>query len=273
MCELSVLKSGILVVSFGTSVLRAFKSCIESTEQKISNRFKDYEVRRAFTSGMIIKKLKREEGIHVDTVPEALIRMKNEGLLEVYVQPLHIMPGEEYDKIVLDVKKYADFFDRLVVGRPVLYRKDDYIAAAKALKNQIPLLDRDEAVVLMGHGSSHPGNASYAMFQYVLEDMGMKNVFIGTVEGYPVIENIIPRLKENKIDRVILMPFMLVAGNHALNDMAGNGNNSWEKILKEEGFQVTTYIHGLGENKAYQEIYLKHIEDCIDGNPLMGKKN
>ena len=90
---------------------------------------------------------------------------------------------------------------------------------------------------------------------------------------YPVIENIIPRLKENKIDRVILMPFMLVAGNHALNDMAGNGNNSWEKILKEEGFQVTTYIHGLGENKAYQEIYLKHIEDCIDGNPLMGKKN
>ncbi|PRR85106.1 Sirohydrochlorin cobaltochelatase [Clostridium luticellarii] len=269
---MSILKKGILVVSFGTSILETLKSCIENTEQEIRNKFKGYEVRRAFTSGIIIRKLKREMGIEIDTVAEALLNMKNEGFSEVYVQPLHIMPGDEYDKIVLDVKKYGSFFDKLVVGRPVLYRKDDYVTAAKALENQLPLLKQNEAVVLMGHGSSHPGNAIYAMFQYVLEDMGMKNIFIGTVEGYPVIENIIPKLRDNKIEKVILMPFMVVAGDHALNDMAGDDSNSWKEILKSKGFEVSTYIHGLGENRAFQRIYVQHVEDCINGNPLMNTK-
>lgn len=266
------LKKGILVVSFGTSVLETFKSCIENTEKEIKKKFREYEVRRAFTSGVIIKKLKREMKIEIDSVPEALIKMRNDGFSKVYVQPLHIMPGDEYNKIVVDVRKYSTFFDKLVVGRPILYRKDDYITAAEALKSQIPTLGRNDAVVLMGHGSTHPCNASYAMLQYILDDLGLKNVFIGTVEGYPTIENVILKLKKNRIKKVTLMPFMLVAGDHVLNDMAGKGSGSWKRILKNEGFEVDVYIHGLGENKDFQKIYVQHVEDCIGGNPLMGKK-
>ncbi|MEY8000243.1 sirohydrochlorin cobaltochelatase [Clostridium sp. Mt-5] len=269
---MSILKKGILVVSFGTSVLKALKNCIQATEQEIGKEFKGYEVRRAFTSGVIIRKLKREMKLNIDTVSEALDKMKYEGFSEVYVQPLHIMPGDEYDKIICDVKKYEAFFDRLIVGKPVLYRKDDYTIAAEALKSQIPDLREGEAVVLMGHGSSHPCNASYVMFQYILDDMGMKKIFVGTVEGYPVIENIIPKLKENKIRNITLMPFMLVAGDHALNDMAGEDSSSWKEILKNKGFQVSTYIHGLGENKAFQKIYVQHVKDCIKGNLFMNEK-
>ncbi|MHC6180572.1 sirohydrochlorin cobaltochelatase [Clostridium sp. JNZ X4-2] len=269
---MNILKKGILVVSFGTSVLKALKNCIETTEDEISREFKGYEVRRAFTSGIIIRKLKRKMKINIDTVSEALDKMKDEGFSEVYVQPLHIMPGDEYDKVICDVNKYAVFFDKLTVGRPVLYKKNDYTIAAQALKSQIPDLREDEAVVLMGHGSSHPCNASYAMFQYILDDMGMKRIFVGTVEGYPVIENIIPKLEENRIRSVTLMPFMLVAGEHALNDMAGEDSSSWKEILEDKGFEVSAYIHGLGENRAFQKIYVQHIKDCIKGNLFMNEK-
>lgn len=265
-------KRGILVVSFGTSVLRTFKNCIEDTENEIKNEFKEYEVRRAFTSGIIIKKLKSQNKIYIDTVPEALDKMRDEGFREVYVQPLHIMPGDEYDKVVHCINEYQGFFSKLVLGRPVLYRKHDYVIAARALEKQLPLLGQNEAVVLMGHGSSHPSNSSYALFQYVLDDLKMRNTFVATVEGYPEIDNVIPKLKKNNIEKVTLMPFMLVAGDHAVNDMAGEDEDSWQQILKSKGFEVNTYLHGLGENKAFQEIYVQHIRDCIEGNPLMDEK-
>ncbi|OAA91211.1 sirohydrochlorin cobaltochelatase [Clostridium ljungdahlii] len=265
-------KRGILVVSFGTSILGTLKNCIEDTENEIRNEFKEYAVRRAFTSGIIIKKLKNQKEIYIDTVPEALDKMREEGFREVYVQPLHIMPGDEYDKVVRCVNEYQGSFSKLVLGRPVLYRQSDYIIAARALKKQLPPLSQNEAVVLMGHGSSHPSNSSYALFQYVLDDLKIRNTFVATVEGYPAIDNVIPKLKKNNIEKVTLMPFMLVAGDHATNDMAGEDNDSWKQILKSKGFEINTYLHGLGENKAFQEIYVQHIRDCIEGNPLMDEK-
>jgi len=265
-------KIGILVVSFGTSILGTLKNCIEDTENEIKNEFKEYEVRRAFTSGIIIRKLKKQRGIYIDTVSEALDKMKDEGFSEVYVQPLHIMPGDEYDKVVRCINEYQESFSKLLLGRPVLYRKNDYVIAARAFEKQLPPFSENEAVVLMGHGSSHPSNSSYALFQYVLDDLEIKNTFVATVEGYPAIDNIIPKLKKNNIEKVTLMPFMLVAGDHAINDMAGEDEDSWKQMLKSEGFEVNTYLHGLGENKAFQEIYVQHIRDCIEGNPLMDEK-
>ncbi|AZV57976.1 sirohydrochlorin cobaltochelatase [Clostridium sp. AWRP] len=265
-------KRGILVVSFGTSILGTLKNCIEDTEDEIRNEFKEYAVRRAFTSGVIIKKLKSQNGIYIDTVPEALDKMRNEGFREVYVQPLHIMPGDEYDKVVRCINEYQGSFGKLVLGRPVLYRQSDYVIAARALEKQLPPLSQNEAVVLMGHGSSHHSNSSYALFQYVLDDLKIRNTFVATVEGYPEIDNVIPKLKKNNIEKVTLMPFMLVAGDHATNDMAGKDKDSWKQILKSKGFEINTYLHGLGENKAFQKIYVQHIRDCIDGNPLMDEK-
>lgn len=266
---MSITKKGILVVSFGTSVLETFKSCIESTENRIKDSFPEYEIRRAFTSNIIIKKLKKEHNIYIDTATEALEKMRKEGFDEVYVQPLHIMPGDEYDKIIYAVSQQVSNFDKLVLGRPMLYREKDYTIAAEALKTQLPETKEDRAVVLMGHGSTHPANASYALLQCILNDSGIEKIFVGTVEGYPIIQNIIPRLKEKNIREVVLMPFMLVAGDHAINDMAGEEMDSWKSILENKGFEVSVYLHGLGENKAFQEIYVQHIKDCIEGNPLM----
>ncbi|MBA5850984.1 sirohydrochlorin cobaltochelatase [Clostridium sp. cel8] len=264
---------GILVVSFGTSILSILKSCIENTENSIKREFEGYEVRRAFTSGMIINKLKSDYNLNIDSVDEALEKMLQDGILEVYVQPLHIIPGDEYDKLVEVSKKYKSRFNKIVVGRPLLYREGDYKIAASALKKQLPEYGDSEAIILMGHGTSHPINASYSMLQNILRDEGMKNIFVSTVEGYPVLENTICVLKEKNIKRVILMPFMLVAGNHVVEDMCGEDKNSWKNILKNMGFEVDLYLHGLGENKAFHEIYIQHIKDSINGNPLLMEMN
>lgn len=267
-------KKGILVASFGTSYPDAMKSCIESTENKVKESFSDYEVRRAFTSNIIIKKLKERDNMDVDTVELALEKMKKNGFSEVIIQPLHIMPGEEYDEVLEMVAKYAKdkSFDKLIVGRPILYREEDYRIAIDALKNQMPELKKDEAVILMGHGSPHPANSSYSQLQFMLQESGYKNVYVGTVEGFPLLDNIIPKLKSYGIKKVTLMPFMLVAGDHANNDMAGDEDDSWKSILKKNGFEVEIYLHGLGENKGVQDIYVQHIKDSLDGNPLMEKK-
>lgn len=267
-------KKGILVVSFGTSYLDALKSCIESSENKIKDSYKDYEVRRSFTSGIIIKKLKERDKMEIDTPEAALDKMKKEGFTEVIVQPLHIMPGEEYDEVKAVVDKYIanKSFEKIVLGRPTLYRTEDYKKAIEALKGQIPKLNKDQAVVFMGHGTPHFADASYSKLQMMIQDERMENVFVGTVEGYPSLDNIIPKLKSKGIKEVTLMPFMLVAGDHANNDMAGEEKDSWKSILKGEGFTVNTYLKGLGENKGFQDIYVEHVKDCIDGNPLKEEK-
>lgn len=267
-------KKAILVVSFGTSYEDTRKVTLDAVEKKIADTYKEFEVRKAYTSSIIRKKLKERDKIVIDSPEEALNKLKKEGVSEVIIQPLHVMPGSEYDEIKKVVDKFtADkSFGKLVLGRPILYREKDYTAAIEALKDQLPKINEQQAVVLMGHGSPHPANSSYALFDYMLKEEGLKNVYVGTVEGTPELDNVIRRLKEDNIKEVTLMPFMVVAGDHANNDMAGDEDDSWKTILKKEGFKVNTYLHGLGENKKIQNIYIQHVKDCIDGNPLMEEK-
>lgn len=265
-------KKGILVVSFGTSYEKTRKLTIEAIENRMKEIYKDYEIRRAFTSGMIIKKLKKRDSIHIDNVEEALEKMESEGFEEVIVQCLHIMPGEEYDDIKIAVHKFEhrNKFKKLVLGRPLLYRTDDYFKAVEALKSQIEVRKSENDIVLfMGHGSTHHANSTYALFQYVLEESKLKNVFIANVEGFPELDVVIPRLKKLNSKKVTLMPFMLVAGDHAQNDMAGDDEDSWKNVLENEGYEVDIYMHGIGENKGIQDIFIQHAQDCINGNPLM----
>ena len=261
-------KKAILVVSFGTSYNDAREASIESVENKIKDNFKDYEVRRAFTSQMIIKKLKERDNLAIDNPDQALQKLKDEGFTRVVVQPLHIIPGEEYDEMRAVVAQYEDKFDELAMGRPVLYSKggedipDDYTIAVEALQEQLLKLGPDTAAVVMGHGTHHPANASYVCLQSVLGDMWL-NVYVGTVEGYPSLDNVMKKLEANQIKNVILMPYMLVAGDHAQNDMAGDEEDSWKTQLKKEGYAVDVYLHGLGENPAYQDIYVQHVKDAM----------
>ncbi len=258
------LKKAILVVSFGTSYADTRKVTIEACENKIKETFSKYAIRRAFTSSIIIKIMQTRDNIHIDTPEEALEKLKQEGFAEVIVQPLHVIPGSEFHDVVKIVKTYEFDFEKIRLGVPLLAVTSDYMAVAHAVKGQLPELKDNEAVVFMGHGTHHPANAAYAALERVFEDNDLHNVFMGTVEGYPELEHVMKRLQANKIEKVTLMPFMLVAGDHAQNDMAGDDESSWKTMLKKDGYVVETYLHGLGENSAIQDIYMQHIKDVIE---------
>ena len=269
--EAKPVKKAILVVSFGTTFADTRKVTTEAVKEKIRAAFPDYEVREAFTSRIIIKRLADRDGLKFDTEKQALDRLKADGYSEVIIQPLHIEAGEEYEKLMTTVSDYAKVFTKLTVGRPLLYytgqegeKPDDYLIAIDALRSQLPQLGAHDAIALMGHGGVNPANAAYAALQLKLEDAGLKNVFVFTVEGYPTIENLTEKLKQNQIEKVTLVPFMLVAGDHANNDMAGDEDDSFKSQLLKAGFKVDTYIHGLGEISAIQNIYVQHVRDAID---------
>lgn len=260
-------KKAILVVSFGTSYKDALKNSIESTENIIKDKFNDYDIKRAFTSNMIIRKILKRDNIKIDTPKEALGKLKKEQYEEIIVQPLHIMFGEEYEKIKTAVKEYKDSFKSIKLGRPLLFKTEDYKIAVDALKNQMPnKVENDEAVILMGHGTEHEANAAYFQYDYYLKEYLNSNIYIANVEGVPSLDSVIPKLKEKDIKKVLLMPFMLVAGDHAKCDMAGDDEDSFKNILKSEGFEVEIYLKGLGENKEFQNIYVNHIKDSMENN-------
>ncbi len=254
------MKNGILVVSFGTTYEEARKLCIESIENKIRNEFKDFEVRRAFTSNMVIKKLKERDNLYIDTVEEALEKFEKEGFEEVYIQSLHIIPGHEYEKIAIQVDKYNEknSFNVLKLSQPLLYNNDDYYRVIEVLDKEISTLNKNKGLILMGHGTDHKANECYRIFEERLRNKGFENVYMGTVEGYQPIDEIIPLLKKNEIKKVKLQPFMLVAGDHVLNDMVGD-EHSWKAKLEEEGFEVEAEIKGLGEKAKFQEIFINNL--------------
>ncbi|BEP28291.1 sirohydrochlorin cobaltochelatase [Helicovermis profundi] len=258
-------KRAILVVSFGTSYNDSRALTIEATENRIKDEFPDYDIFRAFTSQIIIDKLKNRDNLDINNVLQAMEQLKKDKYSEVYIQPLHVINGEEYNDLLNQANNYKDSFNTLRIGKPLLSSTEDYQKAIDALKDKFSNLEKNEAVVFMGHGTPHIANAQYSELSYMLHDEGYSNVFVGTVEGYPTIDNVISRLNEKNIEKVTLMPFMLVAGDHANNDMAGDESDSWKTILKKDGFEVTTYIHGLGEVKGIQDLYVEHLRNLIDG--------
>ncbi|SHJ62754.1 sirohydrochlorin cobaltochelatase [Paramaledivibacter caminithermalis] len=258
-------KKAILVVSFGTSYADTRKVTIEACEEKIAKAFPEYDVRRAFTSQIIIDKLKKRDNIIVDNPTEAFTKLRNEGFSKVYVQPLHVINGAEYDDLVNEARVFEEEFDKLVLGRPLLTSIDDYRKVVAALSEEMPERADNEAVVFMGHGTHHDANAAYACLDYVFEDEDEKNVFVGTVEGFPELDTVIKKLEKNNIEKVTLMPLMLVAGDHAQNDMAGDEEDSWKMILKGKGYEVDTILRGLGEFSKIQDLYIEHLKTAIEG--------
>lgn len=266
------MKKAILVVSFGTTHEDTRKVTIDAIEEEIKNTFVDYDIKSAFTSHVILKVLKNRDNILVDTPEDALEKLKNEGYNEVIVQPLHVIPGVEFDYINNVVNRYkkSKAFENIVVGRPLICFKgeeegvpDDYSIMVDALSKQLP---KNETVILMGHGTNHIANAVYCCFESVLRDRGFQNIHVATVEGYPTLDRVIPNVIAKGVSEVTLMPLMLVAGDHAKNDMAGDSKDSWKNILEAEGFKVKIYLHGIGENIGVQDIYIQHIVDVINEN-------
>lgn len=263
-------KDAVLVLSFGTTFKDTREKTIDVVVEKMRQAFPDKEVRVAFTSHIIIDRIMENEGIQYHTPEEALAQLNKDGYTRVAVVNLNIVPGIEYtyDRLVSQLEQKN--FKKMSVGTPIMYYmgqedKPDQVAEfVEALKLQLPkFMRRNEAVLFMAHGTPHPANAYYSVIQDRIDEMGLKNVYVYSVEGRPHLEDVIPKLKANKIKKVTLMPMMMVAGDHATNDMAGDEEDSHKVILTEEGFKVETYLHGLGENPAIQDLFVERAQEAV----------
>lgn len=258
----------ILVVSFGTSYNDSRDKTIGAVEKAIAEANPDYDVRRAFTSQIIIDKLKERDKIEIDNVKEAMEKLVEDGVKELVIQPTHVMHGFEYDDIVKEVNEYKSKFDSFVIGEPLLSDNEDFADVAAALETDTAEYVKDDktAVVLMGHGTEHEANSTYAKMQDVFTSNGPKNYFVGTVEATPTLDDVMNLVKENGYEKVVLRPMMVVAGDHANNDMAGDEDDSWKSVLEKNGFEVECVLKGMGEVKAIQDVYVQHVKDAIEGN-------
>ena len=277
----------LLVVSFGTSFNDSRVADIKSIEDALQEAYPDWSVRRAFTAQIIINHVQARDGEKIDNVQQALDRAVENGVKNLVIQPTHLMYGAEYDELAETVGAYQDKFESVQIAAPLLgdvgtdatVINEDKKAVAEAVTAEAvktagyQTLDEAKAdgvaFVFMGHGTSHTAKVSYSQMQAQMEALGYNNVFIGTVEGEPeetACEAVIEGIKEAGYKKVILRPLMVVAGDHANNDMAGDDADSWKSMFNASGAfeSVDTQIAGLGQIPAIQELYVAHTGAVID---------
>ncbi|MCC8067527.1 MAG: sirohydrochlorin cobaltochelatase [Clostridiales bacterium] len=256
-------RKAILVVSFGTSYEKTRKKTIDQIENRMRERFPDYRIYRAWTSGMIRRKIEKRDGICIQDVKGALEQMAADGMTEIVVQPTHVINGIENDQMLACVNACRHLFVRVSVGMPLLTTQEDNVRIARVILEEL-CPKKDEVLVLMGHGTEHYANSVYAALDYLFKDMGYPNVFMGTVEAYPALDSLMRRVKEQNPGRVLLAPFMIVAGDHAENDLAGADENSWKSRFEQAGFEVSCILKGLGEYEGVREMLLEHARAAMD---------
>lgn len=263
-------KDAILITSFGTTFKDSRAKTIEATLKDIQAAHPNTKVVLAFTSHIIRDRIEAKEGIHIPTPEEALTQLQKDGYTRVAISSFDIIPGMEYKYSSAVYNEYKGNFKKMTLGLPLMYwmgqenQRDDVIESLKAMETQYPKLGKNDALLIMCHGTPDPSNAYYAVMQDRIKTLGLKNTYIYTVEGTPNLEQVIPQLKATGIKHVTLMPMMMVAGDHANNDMAGAEKDSHKSILTAAGFTVDTYIHGLGENSAVRHIWVERVNEAVD---------
>ena len=276
----------ILVVSFGTSFNDSRANDIKGIEDALAEAYPDWSVRRAFTAQIIINHVQARDEEFIDNVDQALERAVNNGVKNLVVQPTHLMHGAEYDELIEALEAYEDKFESVKVAEPLLgqvgkdaseVNADKKLVAESIVKaavadagyDSIEAAEKDGvAIVLMGHGTSHAAKVTYSQMQTMMNELGYKNVFVGTVEGEPeetACENVIDAVAEAGYKTVVLRPFMVVAGDHANNDMAGEDEDSWLSMFNASGNfdKVDTQISGMGRIEAIQKIYVDHTAEVL----------
>lgn len=282
----------ILVVSFGTSFNDSRTNDIGGIEKAIQKAFPTLSVRRAFTSQIIINHVQARDGIKIDNVDQALERAVNNKVKTLIVQPTHLMHGAEYDELTETLGKYADKFEQVIVSEPLLgehaddekvVNKDKEIVAKSVLDAAIEdagfesidkSIEESTAFVFLGHGTSHKAKVTYSQMVNTFKDLGYPNAFVGTVEGEPeetAIDEVISAVADAGFKNVILRPLMVVAGDHANNDMAGDDEDSWKSIFESKGVfnSVECQIEGLGSIEELQNLYVSHINDALEKDPIV----
>ena len=255
----------LLVLSFGTSYNDSRRLTIGAIEGALADAFPEYSVRRGFTANIIIDHVERRDGILIDDVEAALKRAEDNGVKKLVVQPTHLMNGLEYNDIVKEVGKHADAFEKVVFGEPLLSSDDDFKRVENAIVNWTADYDDGKtAICFMGHGTEAESNGVYQKMQDMLTADGRTNYFIGTVEAEPSVEDVLKAVQAGNYERVVLEPLMVVAGDHANNDMAGDDADSWKSVFEDAGYEVECILRGLGENEDIRQIYVEHARNAIN---------
>ena len=245
------MKLGILAVSFGTTHLDTLEKTIQAAEEDLAAAFPDAKVYRAFTSGMVRSRLMDRFGIHVDSVSEAMAQMRADGVEQAVIQATLLLPGEEFDLLRREVLNHAGTM-KAALGLPLLWDDGDCSAIINILDSAYPAGD-DEILLLMGHGTRHGANDLYVRLSLCMEVQKGERMALCTIDGTPTFEDAIARLKAQPRRRVRVAPLLLVAGDHAKNDMAGEESDSLRRRLEREGFQVSCEVRGLGEIPAVRQ--------------------
>lgn len=251
-------KASVLMVHFGTTFDDTRKNTIDAVNSEAEKEFPKMEVREAYTSRIIMRRLK-DRGIVKDNPAEALDRLAAEGYTHIIVQPTNIINGVEAKTLEQQLDMYKDKFKELRIGSALLTTPEDYKSVAKIINKETGKLADDEAVVLVGHGTHDSGNAAYPAMDYTAKSMGYK-FYVGTVEGFPEFDDVVKGLKKDGIKKVVLMPFMFVAGDHANNDIAVE----WKEALEKEGFTVKVKLTSLGMMEDIRKMFIDHAKFMLE---------
>jgi len=243
------MKKAILVTSFGTSHRDTREKCLDSIQREVEEKYGNENVERAYTSGIIRRIIEKNEGIHIFDQKEGLKVLKDKGFEEIITMSLHILDGIEYSKL-------DDKFGK--ISKPLLADDEDF---KKIVENkEFNDLEGNDAIVFMGHGTESEADYAYQKLQEEYLKAGKNNIFIATVEGKVTIKDVIEKMKGKGFKKILLKPFMIVAGDHAKNDMSSDDEDSWKTMLKNEGYEVTSVLKGMGEYEFIREMFMDKLE-------------
>lgn len=243
------MKKAILVTSFGTSHRDTRKKCLDSIQREVAGKYGSENVERAYTSGIIRRIIEKNEGVHIFDQEEGLKVLKDKGFEEIITMSLHILDGIEYSKL-------DDKFGK--ISKPLLLDDEDFKRIAE--NKEFNDLEGNDAIVFMGHGTESEADCAYQKLQDEYLKAGKNNIFIATVEGKVTIKDVIEKMKGKGFKKILLKPFMIVAGDHAKNDMSSDDEDSWKTMLKNEGYEVTSVLKGMGEYKFIREMFMDKLE-------------
>ena len=254
------MNKGLLVVSFGTSHEETRKATIEALEHDLSSAFPERKLYRAWTSGFILKKLRGSLTPAIDSVEGAMDRMISEGITDLLVQPTHMMRGAEFEKTEKLILSRRDSFSRILMGKPLLAEREDLRRLATALEEIFSYIPPDDMLALMGHGSGHMVENPYELLNDIFTADSFEHFRVGTVEHAPGFAPILSAARERRPRKIFLAPLLVVAGDHAVNDMAGESEDSWASRLGREGFETVSILRGMGEYAQVRKLYVAHAQ-------------